>query len=85
MNDYDSLQQLCCCAGVRSGWACRSCRVCQVCRGEAGSGAGALVVPGEARAVACEHCDKLYHAACLRPVMATVPKYGWKCKVTYFY
>ncbi|CAG9559873.1 unnamed protein product [Danaus chrysippus] len=61
--------------GVRAGWSCRSCRVCQVCRGEAGGGAG-----GEARAVACEHCDKLYHAACLRPVMATVPKYGWKCK-----
>ncbi|XP_052740662.1 histone-lysine N-methyltransferase 2C isoform X2 [Bicyclus anynana] len=60
--------------GVRAGWSCRACRVCQVCRGEAGAGAG------EARAVACEHCDKLYHATCLRPVMATVPKYGWKCK-----
>ncbi|XP_022825140.1 histone-lysine N-methyltransferase 2C isoform X2 [Spodoptera litura] len=64
--------------GVRSGWSCRSCRVCQVCRGEAGAG---LQPPGhEARAVTCEHCDKLYHATCLRPVMATVPKYGWKCK-----
>ncbi|XP_075971400.1 uncharacterized protein LOC142973507 isoform X2 [Anticarsia gemmatalis] len=64
--------------GVRSGWSCRSCRVCQVCRGEAGAGA----TPGaaESRAVTCEHCDKLYHATCLRPVMATVPKYGWKCK-----
>lgn len=75
------------CAGVRSGWSCRSCRVCQVCRGEAGAG---LQPPGhEARAVTCEHCDKLYHATCLRPVMATVPKYGWKCKVSilidYFY
>ncbi|XP_047528678.1 histone-lysine N-methyltransferase 2C-like [Vanessa atalanta] len=62
--------------GVRAGWSCRACRVCQVCRGEGGAGVGA----GEARAVACEHCDKLYHAMCLRPVMATVPKYGWKCK-----
>ncbi|XP_039749475.1 histone-lysine N-methyltransferase 2C-like isoform X1 [Pararge aegeria] len=60
--------------GVRAGWSCRSCRVCQVCRGESGTGSG------DARAVSCEHCDKLYHATCLRPVMATVPKYGWKCK-----
>lgn len=49
------------------------CRVCQVCRGEAST--------ADSRAVSCEHCDKLYHALCLRPVMATVPKYGWKCKV----
>ncbi|XP_072939829.1 uncharacterized protein [Epargyreus clarus] len=61
--------------GVRAGWACRACRVCQVCRGECAGGS-----PADSRAVACEHCDKLYHATCLRPVMATVPKYGWKCK-----
>ncbi|CAK1598526.1 unnamed protein product [Parnassius mnemosyne] len=64
--------------GVRAGWACRACRVCQVCRGRAPAGDAAA--QPDARAVACEHCDKLYHAACLRPVMATVPKYGWKCK-----
>ncbi|XP_026321911.1 uncharacterized protein LOC113231673 isoform X2 [Hyposmocoma kahamanoa] len=62
--------------GVRAGWACRSCRVCQVCRADCAPG----VAPAEARAVTCEHCDKLYHATCLRPIMATVPKYGWKCK-----
>ncbi|CAG4991486.1 unnamed protein product [Parnassius apollo] len=64
--------------GVRAGWACRACRVCQVCRGR--TPAGDAAAQPDARAVACEHCDKLYHAACLRPVMATVPKYGWKCK-----
>ncbi|CAG9132016.1 unnamed protein product [Plutella xylostella] len=60
--------------GVRSGWSCRACRVCQVCRLDA--------APADARPVTCEHCDKLYHASCLRPAMATVPKYGWKCKVS---
>lgn len=36
---------------------------------------------GENRAIACEQCDKLYHATCIRPIMTTIPKYGWKCKV----
>ncbi|KAI8424060.1 hypothetical protein MSG28_002687 [Choristoneura fumiferana] len=62
--------------GVRAGWSCRSCRVCQVCRGECAAGAA----PADSRHVTCEHCDKTYHATCLRPMMATVPKYGWKCK-----
>ncbi|GBP54294.1 hypothetical protein EVAR_32641_1 [Eumeta japonica] len=62
--------------GVRAGWACRSCRVCQVCRLDVAPG----MSPAESRAVTCEHCDKQYHATCLRPMMATVPKYGWKCK-----
>lgn len=70
--------------GVRSGWSCRACRVCQVCRGEAGAGLGLSLVLGDPRVVSCEHCDKLYHATCLRPMMATVPKYGWKCKVRSF-
>ncbi|XP_063360644.1 histone-lysine N-methyltransferase 2C [Cydia amplana] len=61
--------------GVRAGWSCRSCRVCQVCRGESATG----VPSADSRAVTCEHCDKMYHAMCLRPRMATVPKYGWKC------
>ncbi|XP_063376990.1 histone-lysine N-methyltransferase 2C-like [Cydia fagiglandana] len=61
--------------GVRAGWSCRSCRVCQVCRGESATG----VPASDSRAVTCEHCDKMYHAMCLRPRMATVPKYGWKC------
>ncbi|KAJ2952039.1 hypothetical protein O0L34_g4300 [Tuta absoluta] len=62
--------------GVRAGWACRVCRQCQVCRQETAPG----TMPSESRAVTCEHCDKMYHATCLRPMMATVPKYGWKCK-----
>ncbi|CAB3239125.1 unnamed protein product [Arctia plantaginis] len=65
--------------GVRSGWSCRACRVCQVCRGET-TMTSAPPTGHESRAVTCEHCDKVYHATCLRPVMATVPKYGWKCK-----
>ncbi|KAI8424064.1 hypothetical protein MSG28_002687 [Choristoneura fumiferana] len=48
----------------------------QVCRGECAAGAA----PADSRHVTCEHCDKTYHATCLRPMMATVPKYGWKCK-----
>jgi histone-lysine N-methyltransferase MLL3 len=29
----------------------------------------------------CDTCDKGYHIFCLRPVMTTIPKNGWKCKV----
>ena len=29
----------------------------------------------------CDTCDKGYHTFCLRPVMTTIPKNGWKCKV----
>lgn len=29
----------------------------------------------------CEACDKAYHANCLRPVLTSIPKIGWKCKV----
>ncbi|KAF9417775.1 hypothetical protein HW555_005189, partial [Spodoptera exigua] len=75
---------------------CRTCRTigdianlmtCVTCGAHYhGTCVGLAQLPGlqppghEARAVTCEHCDKLYHATCLRPVMATVPKYGWKCK-----
>lgn len=31
----------------------------------------------------CDHCDKAYHLNCMRPVMSSVPKVGWKCKVRY--
>ena len=27
-------------------------------------------------------CDKGYHTFCLKPVMTTIPKNGWKCKVS---
>jgi len=29
----------------------------------------------------CDTCDKGYHTFCLMPVMTTIPKNGWKCKV----
>lgn len=29
----------------------------------------------------CDTCDKGYHTFCLRPIMTTIPKNGWKCKV----
>ena len=28
----------------------------------------------------CDTCEKGYHIYCLRPIMSTVPKHGWKCK-----
>ena len=31
----------------------------------------------------CDTCDKGYHTYCLKPVMTTIPKNGWKCKVSY--
>lgn len=59
--------------GVRAGWNCRDCRTCQVCR-----------LPEEdAKIMSCETCDKVYHPQCLRPIVTTIPKYGWKCKVSY--
>lgn len=57
--------------GVRAGWQCRDCKVCQVCK----------VVGDESKLMSCEQCDKAYHAMCLRPIVTSVPKYGWKCKV----
>lgn len=59
--------------GVRAGWQCHSCRHCQICR---------LPDATEGRSLACEQCDKIYHAQCLRPVMTSIPKYGWKCRVS---
>lgn len=29
----------------------------------------------------CDTCDKGYHTFCLVPIMTTIPKNGWKCKV----
>lgn len=61
--------------GVRAGWQCKSCRRCQICR-----------VPdakqADGRSLCCEQCDKVYHANCLRPIMTSIPKYGWKCRVS---
>lgn len=61
----------CCIKGVRAGWQCRKCKTCQVCR----------IIGDESKLMTCEQCDKVYHAMCQRPVVATIPKYGWKCKV----
>jgi len=33
----------------------------------------------------CDTCDKGYHTFCLMPVMTTIPKNGWKCKVGNWY
>lgn len=59
--------------GVRAGWQCRKCKTCQVCR----------IVGDESKLMSCEQCEKVYHAMCQRPVVTTIPKYGWKCKVCY--
>jgi hypothetical protein len=37
-------------------------------------------VGNEDRYLLCDVCDGAYHAYCLRPQMASVPKNGWKCK-----
>lgn len=57
--------------GVRAGWQCFECRVCQVCRQPSEIG----------KIMLCESCDKAYHPSCLRPIVTSIPKYGWKCKV----
>jgi len=62
-------------SGVRAGWQCPDCRVCQVCR-----------QPEEdSKVMLCEKCDKAYHPQCLRPIVTTIPKIGWKCKVSFRY
>lgn len=45
--------------------------MCQICR-----------VPdlAEGRLLPCELCHKVYHVNCIRPIMTTLPKYGWKCR-----
>lgn len=35
----------------------------------------------ETKLMSCEQCDKVYHASCQRPVVTSIPKYGWKCRV----
>ena len=57
---------------VRSGWQCPDCKICQTCR-----------QPGDDnKMLVCDTCDKGYHTFCLRPIMTTIPKNGWKCKVS---
>lgn len=66
-----AIVRFCMVSGVRAGWQCRDCKVCQVCR----------TIGDESKLMSCEQCDKAYHAMCLRPIVTSVPKYGWKCKV----
>ena len=55
---------------IRGGWQCQKCKTCQNCR----------LSGHEDRYLLCDVCDGAYHAYCLRPQMASVPKNGWKCK-----
>lgn len=61
--------------GARAGWQCQSCRRCQICR---------IPDQTEGRSLCCEQCTKIYHTQCLRPVITSIPKYGWKCRVSVF-
>ncbi len=58
-------------AVIRTGWQCQQCKWCQICR-EASH---------PDRFILCDVCDGAFHAHCLRPQMASIPKNGWKCKV----
>lgn len=69
----------------RAGWNCNQCCKCSICRnvdggsnGDGGGGGGG----GGGRSVKCEQCQKAYHTNCLRPIISSVPKYGWKCNVS---
>lgn len=59
---------------TRSGWTCARCTKCQICRQQDSS---------DVKFIKCEQCQKLYHTTCLRPVISSIPKYGWKCNVSY--
>eukprot|EP00094_Tigriopus_californicus_P002578 TCALIF_02490-PA protein Name:"Similar to Kmt2c Histone-lysine N-methyltransferase 2C (Mus musculus)" AED:0.04 eAED:0.11 QI:0/0.63/0.25/1/0.81/0.66/12/0/2215 len=57
---------------IRAGWQCQKCKWCQNCRQS----------NHEDRYLLCDVCDGAFHAHCLRPQMASIPKNGWKCKVS---
>ena len=59
-------------ADIRAGWQCPGCKVCQHCR-----------QPGEeGRQLCCDICDRAFHIFCARPVLGSLPKSGWKCRVS---
>ncbi len=58
-------------AVIRAGWQCQKCKWCQICR----------QTNQDDRYLLCDVCDGAFHAHCLRPQMASIPKNGWKCKV----
>ena len=60
-------------AVIRAGWQCQKCKWCQICR----------QTNQDDRYLLCDVCDGAFHAHCLRPQMASIPKNGWKCKVNY--
>lgn len=68
--------------GVRAGWQCNRCRQCHICRRDSAQSNSSSNNSNNSdqRIVSCEHCDKIYHTQCVRPVMVTVPKIGWKCR-----
>ena len=57
---------------IRGGWQCQKCKWCQNCR----------QANQDDRYLLCDVCDGAFHAHCLRPQMASIPKNGWKCKVS---
>lgn len=59
--------------GVRAGWQCKSCSKCQICR---------VADNAEGKYLTCEECNKIYHANCFRPAISSIPKFGWKCRVS---
>lgn len=60
-------------AVIRAGWQCQKCKWCQICR----------QTNQDDRYLLCDVCDGAFHAHCLRPQMASIPKNGWKCKVKF--
>ena len=67
--------------GVRTAWQCVDCKVCITCRTPAAhQGSGAELTLDRTKMLVCDTCDKSYHPFCVRPLLANVPKLGWKCK-----
>ena len=60
---------------IRAGWQCQKCKWCLNCRQS----------NQDDRYLLCDVCDGAFHAHCLRPQIATIPKNGWKCKVSFKY
>ena len=60
---------------IRAGWQCQKCKWCLNCRQS----------NQDDRYLLCDVCDGAFHAHCLRPQMATIPKNGWKCKVRLYH
>lgn len=67
--------------GVRTAWQCAECKVCVTCRAPAAhQGSGSELALDRTKMLVCDTCEKSYHPFCVRPLLANVPKLGWKCK-----